>query len=154
MNFLIDNEIEVTLTELIENNDLDQDTITSLTELSVNDTFFIGICEIKKVKTVKKYITTIKTTDKNLIEDIKRYNGIKDKNGLWIISATTKYEKEQNDLSFAFQSKFRQLLAEKKILSKEERIARFRKNFGAKDTQKTTNQYGSVEWWVNGMNGE
>ena len=49
MNFLIDNSIEVTLTELIENNDLDQNTINELTELSVNDVYFIGICEIKKI---------------------------------------------------------------------------------------------------------
>ncbi len=52
MNFLIDNSIEVTLTELIENNDLDQNTINELTELSVNDVYFIGICEIKKVKSM------------------------------------------------------------------------------------------------------
>ncbi len=49
MNFLIDNSIEVTLTELIENNDLDQNIINELTELSVNDVYFIGICEIKKI---------------------------------------------------------------------------------------------------------
>jgi len=49
MNFLIDNSIEVTLTELIENNDLDQNTINELTELSVNDNYYIGICEIKKI---------------------------------------------------------------------------------------------------------
>ena len=48
MNFLIDNSIQVTLIELIENNDLDQNTINELTKLSVNDVYFIGICEIKK----------------------------------------------------------------------------------------------------------
>ena len=155
MNFLIDNEIKTTLSELIENNDLDQDTITSLTELSVNDTFFIGICEIKKVKTVKNFKTTINTSDKNIIEDIKRYNGVQDKNGLWIIAATTKYEKEQNDNNRIFKDYVvAEDITEEKILSKEERISRFREKFGAKDTQKTANLYGSVEWWVNGMNGE
>ena len=49
MNFLIDNSIEVTLTELIEKNDLSQNTINELTELSVNDVYYIVLHEIKKI---------------------------------------------------------------------------------------------------------
>ena len=50
MNFIIDNEIKTTLSELIENNDFDTNEINELTELSVNGIYYIGICEIKKIK--------------------------------------------------------------------------------------------------------
>lgn len=106
---------------------------------------------------MKNFKTTIKTSDKNIIEDIKRYNGVQDKNGLWIIAAATRYEKEQNDNNRIFNDYVvAEDITEEKILSKEERIARFRKNFGndTQKTNKTANLYGSVEWWVNGMNGE
>ena len=104
---------------------------------------------------MKKFKTILKTSDKNIIEAIKRYNGTQDKDGLWIITATTKYEKEQNDNNRIFMAYvIKEDVLDKKILSKEERIARFREKFGANDTKKTNNQYGGIEWWVNGMNGE
>lgn len=103
---------------------------------------------------MRKFKTTIKTTDKNIIEDIKRYNGVQHKN-LWIIYATTKYEKEQNDNNRIFKAYVikEEEVSDKKILSKDKRITRFREKFQTNDT-KTTDQYGSVEWWVNGMNEE
>jgi hypothetical protein len=105
---------------------------------------------------MKKFKTILKTSDKNIIESIKRYNGTQDKSGLWVITATTKYEKEQNDKNRIFKDYIVKIedTPDKKILSKEERVARFREKFGANDTKKTNNQYGGIEWWVNGMNGE
>jgi hypothetical protein len=102
-----------------------------------------------------KYKTIIKTSDKDVIAVIKRYNGVQDKKGLWVISATTLYEKEQNDKNRIFKDCIVKIedTPDKKILSKEERIARFREKFGGNDTKQTP-EYGSIEWWVNGMNGE
>lgn len=50
MNFIIDNEIKTTLSELIDNNDFNYIIIQSLLLMDVNDIYHIGICEIKKIK--------------------------------------------------------------------------------------------------------
>jgi len=56
MNFTIDNQTETTLNELIQANELDQNTINELINLKVNESYFIGICEIKKLgSTIKTY---------------------------------------------------------------------------------------------------
>jgi len=50
MNFIIDNEIKTTLSELIDNNDFNSIIIHHLTYMDINDIYHIGICEIKKIK--------------------------------------------------------------------------------------------------------
>ena len=60
MTFLIDNDYKTTLASLIANNELDAATIQELKELDVNDTYFIGITEVKRIAAV---VATIKKID-------------------------------------------------------------------------------------------
>ena len=56
MTFTIDNQTETTLNELIQANELDQNTINELINLKENETYYIGICEIKKTGQKIKYL--------------------------------------------------------------------------------------------------
>jgi len=50
MNFLIDNTVQVTLSELIENNEFSSIVIRDLSDMKINDSYHIGTCTIRRIK--------------------------------------------------------------------------------------------------------
>lgn len=80
MIFQIDNHTETTLNELIQANELDQITINELINLKVNESYFIGICEIKKLA---NDVNTLNEFCENIIIYSVRKNFNKDINGYY-----------------------------------------------------------------------
>lgn len=72
MTFLIDNDYKTTLASLISNNELDAATIQELKELDVNDTYFIGITEVKKIERKNtKIVCSFVIKRKSFLAEIK-----------------------------------------------------------------------------------